>query len=137
VKNEGLRGLYRGYVATLSSFGPFSALYFLIYEESKAFTARYKQSTIYSASDNFICATAAGAFASFLTNPLDLGKLRFQVQRRIDASASMTTSGIGLGGVEIKAERQYTGLLDVLRRVYAGEVKLNFVYLILFRFWRD
>lgn len=32
-KEEGVRGVYRGYGATLFSFGPFSAFYFLLYEE--------------------------------------------------------------------------------------------------------
>jgi len=34
VKVEGLYGLYKGYGATLLSFGPFSGLYFLFYEEA-------------------------------------------------------------------------------------------------------
>ena len=33
IKQEGLRGLYKGYSATLFSYGPFSATYFLLYEE--------------------------------------------------------------------------------------------------------
>ena len=33
VRSEGLRGIYKGYGATLLSYGPFSALYFLLYEE--------------------------------------------------------------------------------------------------------
>lgn len=32
-KNEGLRGIYKGYGATLLTYGPFSALYFFLYEE--------------------------------------------------------------------------------------------------------
>lgn len=32
-KEEGLRGIYKGYGATLLSFGPYSALYFLFYEK--------------------------------------------------------------------------------------------------------
>jgi hypothetical protein len=32
---EGARGLYRAYFATVMSFGPFSALYFLFYEKAK------------------------------------------------------------------------------------------------------
>ena len=32
---EGIRGLYRAYGATVMSFGPFSALYFLFYEKFK------------------------------------------------------------------------------------------------------
>ncbi len=37
VGSEGLRGLYRGYGATLWSFGPYSAIFFLCYEYNKAF----------------------------------------------------------------------------------------------------
>lgn len=36
VRSEGLRGIYKGYGATLLSYGPFSALYFLMYEEVSA-----------------------------------------------------------------------------------------------------
>ena len=32
-KQEGVRGIYKGYGATLLTYGPFSALYFLLYEE--------------------------------------------------------------------------------------------------------
>lgn len=32
---EGVRGLYRAYAATVLSFGPFSALYFMFYEQAK------------------------------------------------------------------------------------------------------
>lgn len=32
MRNEGLRGIYKGYGATLLSFGPFSAFHFLFYE---------------------------------------------------------------------------------------------------------
>lgn len=33
LKTERVSGLYKGYVATLLSFGPFSALYFMLYEK--------------------------------------------------------------------------------------------------------
>lgn len=36
VKQEGARGLYKGYTATLFSYGPFSAMYFLLYEEVRS-----------------------------------------------------------------------------------------------------
>eukprot|EP00747_Dinoflagellata_sp_TGD_P085621 gnl/TRDRNA2_/TRDRNA2_162946_c1_seq5.p1 gnl/TRDRNA2_/TRDRNA2_162946_c1~~gnl/TRDRNA2_/TRDRNA2_162946_c1_seq5.p1 ORF type:complete len:276 (+),score=39.94 gnl/TRDRNA2_/TRDRNA2_162946_c1_seq5:47-829(+) len=39
-RTEGLRGLYKGYMVTLGSFGPFSALYFAFYEEAKATVAK-------------------------------------------------------------------------------------------------
>lgn len=36
LREEGIRGIYRGYGATLASYGPFSCVYFLLYEELKA-----------------------------------------------------------------------------------------------------
>ena len=35
MKTEGLHGLYRAYGATVASFGPFSAFYFMFYEHFK------------------------------------------------------------------------------------------------------
>lgn len=32
IENEGLRGLYKGYGATLASYGPFACIYFSLYE---------------------------------------------------------------------------------------------------------
>jgi hypothetical protein len=37
IKSEGFKGIYRGYGATLVSFGTYSAIYFLIYENLKSF----------------------------------------------------------------------------------------------------
>jgi hypothetical protein len=33
LKDEGLAGVYKGYTATVLSYGPFSAFYFMLYEE--------------------------------------------------------------------------------------------------------
>ena len=108
---EGLRvGLYRGYGATLGSYGPFSAIYFVAYEEFKAWGRAGGVGgggTPVATSPPTLAATvlaacAAGAVASLLTSPLDLVKLRLQVQ-----------GGGGAGA--------YTGLLDGLRSVVREE----------------
>eukprot|EP00354_Favella_ehrenbergii_P000428 CAMPEP_0170471928 /NCGR_PEP_ID=MMETSP0123-20130129/14055_1 /TAXON_ID=182087 /ORGANISM="Favella ehrenbergii, Strain Fehren 1" /LENGTH=115 /DNA_ID=CAMNT_0010739881 /DNA_START=291 /DNA_END=638 /DNA_ORIENTATION=+ len=41
MRTEGVRGLYRAYGATVMSFGPFSALYFLFYEKLKERAANF------------------------------------------------------------------------------------------------
>jgi len=43
MRTEGLAGVYKGYWATLASFGPFSAFYFLFYEQAKVAAARAEQ----------------------------------------------------------------------------------------------
>ncbi len=103
IKNEGPLSLYRGFGATILAYAPFSALYFLIYEELKKFgdsTVTFSQSLIYSAT--------AGAIASYTTNPLDLVKLRLQVQRASNGNVNNTGS-------------HYKGFFDGLYTVYRVE----------------
>lgn len=111
-QTEGLRGLYRGYGATLASFGPFSALYFVFYERCKSL-ARSHQSTgqfglesdLTTSNENsldlsfsatVLCSATAGAAASWLSSPLDLAKLRLQISRgqQFNSVSSATYRGI-------------------------------------------
>jgi len=80
VRYEGLGGLYRGYGATLLSFGPFSAFYFLLYEELKNGYANASNTTVKNLSVTSIlgCSVLASATAAFITSPLDLAKLKLQ-----------------------------------------------------------
>lgn len=49
---EGVRGVYRGYAATLMSFGPFSALYFTFYEEVTCMSCSMFLATLFSCHDS-------------------------------------------------------------------------------------
>lgn len=89
MRTEGLRGIYKGYGATLMSFGPFSAFYFLFYERLKKISAQFSTPSHPSSAPTdlpfhliLFCAATSGALASFVTNPLDLAKLRIQIDRR-------------------------------------------------------
>jgi hypothetical protein len=78
---EGVRGLYRGYGATLASFGPFSALYFMFVEGLKErYSQTFKKSNLEFAEMMSICAVAGGA-AALCSAPMDLVKVRMQVER--------------------------------------------------------
>ena len=87
-RTERLGSLYKGYLATLLSFGPFSALYFMFYEKSKAVMQKRLETDELPAHYTLTSATLAGATASFLTNPLDLIKLRLQVRFAFDSPLS-------------------------------------------------
>ncbi|CBJ26620.1 conserved unknown protein [Ectocarpus siliculosus] len=145
LRTEGLRGIYKGYLATLASFGPFSALYFMFYEQAKMASQdlierhpyfRGQGGTDARAAEGAATATtegqsarggraelpvwmtlgnaaAASAAASWLTNPLDLAKLRLQVQRGAAATASQPPAV-----ATTAATAPYTGMLDALRRSY-------------------
>ena len=81
LRNEGWSGIYRGYGATLLSYSPFSALYFLLYEQTKKIAklnqAESQQEITFN--NSLICSAFAGAVASYVTSPLDMAKLRLQV----------------------------------------------------------
>jgi len=77
-REEGTRGLYRGYFANLSVFAPFSMIYFVAYEKLKLHFGHNYISYISSA---FI----AGVVASATTSPLDVVKTRLQVQSQHSA----------------------------------------------------
>jgi len=109
LRHEGARGLYKGYAATLLSFGPFSALYFGFYAPLKELAAPKDASAEPSVLATLGAAALAGSLASFLTNPLDLVKLRLQVQRGAAAggggAGATTYRGVGHGlGAVVKAE---------------------------------
>ena len=90
LSTEGIRGLYRAYGATVLSFGPFSALYFLFYEKFKGFIVANDTQTYLKKVEreekaeeaqigfwaSMLCSMGAGGLASVVTNPLDMGKLR-------------------------------------------------------------
>lgn len=121
IRTEGMKGIYKGYWATLASFGPFSALYFVFYERCKVWSKQILQD---SKTDNpgaqrmddgdlpllylVACSAGAGALASWLTSPLDMAKLRLQVQRGQAAAASATAG----------QNTQYRGMFDCLHAAY-------------------
>ncbi|KAI9034641.1 mitochondrial carrier family [Hyaloraphidium curvatum] len=111
-RGEGIRGLYKGYWATLASFGPNSALYFMFYEWFKAFAQRrleLQKTDLLPMGWQIGTACAAGGLASWLTNPLDMVKLRLQVQR---GEASEVKGGLGF---------KYRGMADGLKAIVTNE----------------
>lgn len=113
--HEGMAGIYKGYAATLGSFGPFSALYFAFYERFKYWTRLHLTQTSSASQDLenvelpfhwlLLCSSTSGALASWVTSPLDMAKLRLQVQRGNVASNNF-------------ASTTYKGVLDCLHKTY-------------------
>jgi len=103
VRSEGLMGIYKGYGATLLSFGPYSALYFMGYEYIRAQVAERVNKSVEDLAfgEVLACSAAAGSVASYVTTPLDLVKLRMQLIG-------------GAGGLRPK-------MVAMLRDIYASE----------------
>jgi Mitochondrial carrier protein len=123
LRTEGLSGIYRGYGATLASFGPFSAIYFVLYEQLKVLAKEYldgKASPPPAGGElpfGYILASSAtaGAMASFITSPLDMAKLRLQVQRgQMWLPEGQTVAPSSVPG----SAQLYRGFVDCLQATY-------------------
>eukprot|EP00501_MAST-03F_sp_TOSAG23-6_P002548 GSMAST32.ASY1.ANO1.2687.1 assembled CDS len=115
-RREGFKNLYKGYGATVLSFGPFSGLYFMFYEKFKALA--FKITGVHPNSPENLpifpmlwfgsCGALAGSIAGFITNPLDLAKLRIQVQR-------------GNKNTSIGTSFNYKNIFDAIRQICIKE----------------
>jgi hypothetical protein len=123
-KHEGMCGVYKGYAATLASFGSFSAFYFMFYERLKAETRQSLFDPQQTEPPEIVqkkeipfpwlvlCSCSAGGLASWLTSPLDMAKLRLQVQR------GEQYQRIGTSNPPPSSLVSYRGVVDCLRTSY-------------------
>lgn len=83
IRTEGLAGIYKGYGATLMSFGPYSALYFVGYEYCRTQLSASLKKDVKDLGfmEVLACSATSGSIASYITTPLDLVKLRMQIDR--------------------------------------------------------
>lgn len=78
---DGPQSLWRGLVLTLWRDVPFSGIYWSAYEtfKSKLLRTEYFHGSVDAFTPSFIAGSAAGALASILTQPFDVGKTRRQI----------------------------------------------------------
>jgi len=85
VKEEGFRGLFKGFLPGLATYGPFVGIYFVVYEKSKtSFKNLYKMNSVDQLPfhTHLIGGFLAGAVSAAVTCPLDVIKTRIQVQSK-------------------------------------------------------
>ncbi|GAV65854.1 Mito_carr domain-containing protein [Cephalotus follicularis] len=80
IKNEGIRGMYRGLSPTILALLPNWAVYFAVYEQLKGLLHSHEDSSQLSIGANMIAAAGAGAATAITTNPLWVVKTRLQTQ---------------------------------------------------------
>ncbi|KAG1368132.1 nicotinamide adenine dinucleotide transporter 2, mitochondrial [Cocos nucifera] len=81
MKNEGIKGLYRGLSPTITALLPNWAVYFTVYNQLKGLLHSHEDgNNQLSISANIIAASGAGAATAVATNPLWVVKTRLQTQ---------------------------------------------------------
>lgn len=122
VQQEGIRGLYRGFGASVATFVPSSAIWWSAYGAyQKAIWHQYESLTGSQASGNLqarsskevltvqtLSALLAGCTSAVLTNPLDVIKTRLQVASRLQGGPAPSFLSVGK---QLIAEEGPKGLL--------------------------
>jgi solute carrier family 25 S-adenosylmethionine transporter 26 len=85
IQENGIRGIYRGYLITVFREIPFGVIQYPLYEIFKK-TKKGKISENLSLLDYSICGAKSGGIAAFLTTPIDVIKTRIMTQ---DSSFSL------------------------------------------------
>ncbi|XP_054641206.1 S-adenosylmethionine mitochondrial carrier protein isoform X1 [Dunckerocampus dactyliophorus] len=106
LREEGVRGLYRGFRSTLLREIPFSLVQFPLWEYLKTQWSQRRGHTLHSW-QAAVCGAFAGAVAAFVTTPLDVAKTRIMLAK----AGSTTASGnIPLVLCDVWKSRGLTGL---------------------------
>ncbi|RZF48107.1 hypothetical protein LSTR_LSTR002173 [Laodelphax striatellus] len=93
IKQEGLKGLYRGFGSTIIRDVPFSAIQFPIWEALKTEWRNSKGSEI-SSGEVAVCGALAGGIAGAATTPLDVAKTRIMLADSHSKSESLRITGV-------------------------------------------
>ena len=109
-RNEGLRGLFRGFPAHLMAVIPARGLYFFSYSALRQRTDAVWGSD--SSLAHLLSAAGAGAVATTATNPLWVVKTRLQLQRGAGAVAGAAAGGMAA---------DYTSTTSALARIVREE----------------
>lgn len=86
LKQEKLRGLFRGYYSTVLREIPFSFIQFPLWENSKQALSKYHNRPI-TPWEGAWCGFFAGGFSAAVTTPLDVAKTRIMLAQRKDNAA--------------------------------------------------
>jgi len=78
ISNEGIRGLYRGYLATVAREIPFSTIQFPLWEYFKRSLAARQGSDV-RPWQGALCGSLAGGIAACITTPFDVAKTRIML----------------------------------------------------------
>ena len=118
-KTDGLRGMYRGYGATVLAFGPFTGISLATYDKLKHMLGLYDKKI--GVKESILLSATSGMVAGIATNPIDIVKVRLQVQRMQDAGSKTALSEKILNASAFG----YKNVVDGLRKMVKEEGVLS------------
>eukprot|EP00742_Colponemidia_sp_Colp-10_P007770 GILJ01008378.1.p1 GENE.GILJ01008378.1~~GILJ01008378.1.p1 ORF type:complete len:331 (+),score=22.65 GILJ01008378.1:41-994(+) len=92
--SDGVTGMYRGYLASLATHVPASAIWWLTYgffTQTWHNKFQHSESTSVDLLTRAVLGAAAGAVSSSTTNPIDVVRTRLQAERKAGDSTSFST----------------------------------------------
>ncbi|XP_042905152.1 solute carrier family 25 member 32 [Parasteatoda tepidariorum] len=111
IRDEGIRGLYKGVTPNCWGAGASWGLFFLFYEPIKSYMAYSSDSKItLGPGSHMLAAALAGITTTFITNPIWVVKTRMCIQYQPSFSAS-----------SLPPSKHYNGMLDALTKIYRHE----------------
>ncbi|CUS21951.1 LAQU0S04e04588g1_1 [Lachancea quebecensis] len=102
VRDEGVRGLYKGLVPIIMGYFPTWMIYFSVYESSKKIYPQVFPS--FEFLSHSASALTAGAISTMLTNPVWVVKTRLMLQTHVNENST-----------------QYKGTFDAFHKIYTTE----------------
>lgn len=115
LRNEGIGSLYRGYGVTVLTFGPYVGISMASFDKLKSiFDLEYGKGTFFQ---NFLLSSASACIASIITHPIDVVKVRLQVQR----SQLRNPAAVGSSSEVNRSDFGYRNWVHGLKRIMIEE----------------
>ncbi|KAI3958593.1 hypothetical protein MKW92_050580 [Papaver armeniacum] len=121
LREEGLRGLYKGWLPSVVGVVPCIGLNFAVYESLKEWLVKSKplglvnNNSDLSIPARLMCGAVAGTVGPTIFYPLDVIRRRMQMVGWNNASSVITGEGCS------KASPMYTGMIDAFRKTVRNE----------------
>lgn len=133
LKDEGVKGLYRGIVPIIMGYFPTWMIYFTVYEKAKLYYPKLFQNQFGHNNHNeffvhSLSAFTAGSVSTSITNPIWVVKTRLMLQTG-DGKNSFTTSNMTTttnSSLENLEKNYYKNTIDAFKKMYKNEGFLVF-----------
>ncbi|ORY65533.1 mitochondrial carrier protein [Pseudomassariella vexata] len=127
-REEGIRGMYRGLGPIVMGYLPTWAVWFTVYNKSKAWLAEHNMQNTFVI--NFYSSIVAGASSTVVTNPIWVIKTRLMSQSSKGSNEKVSlfprSGNTPTSRPPINSPWHYNSTLDAARKMYSSEGIMSF-----------